>query len=107
MGFNSAFKGLKPSGSTLLNTRFNIKKLFIVFTLPLCVLYRSQGNTATFALYSNRLVVYNRGGESVYCAVWTVSLHVKQTSFIFKGLIEASVPNIKSTIILTLLAPGV
>jgi hypothetical protein len=33
---------LKPSGSTLLTTGFNIKKFYMVLTLQLCVLYSSQ-----------------------------------------------------------------
>jgi hypothetical protein len=53
---------LKPSGRILLTTRFNIKKFYVVFTSHLCVLYSSQGKkTAIRALYTKRLVVYNRG----------------------------------------------
>jgi len=47
----------------------------MVIKLHLCVLYGSQEQAVTFALYIiNRLVFINEG-ESVYCAVRTESLY--------------------------------
>jgi len=41
----------------------------MVLTLHMCVLYRSQKKTATFALYSNRLVGYNGDRRWMMCSV--------------------------------------
>ena len=57
----------------------------MVLTLRLCVVYGSQKNTATFALYSiNRLVFYNRRG--VFTVRYGLGPYMKQIRFVFKGL---------------------
>jgi len=40
MGFNSGFKGLKPTGHVM-HHQFNILQLYALSTLYLCVLYLS------------------------------------------------------------------
>ena len=41
MGFNSAFKGLKPTGYVM-HQQFNIQQLYVLRTVYLCALYLSE-----------------------------------------------------------------
>ena len=75
---------LKPSCSTLRTTRFNINKLYMLLTLHLCVLYSSQ-EKRRLLLYTLTDWLCVTKVESVYCAVRTESLHIKQTNLVFKG----------------------
>ena len=43
--------------------RCKIKNFYLVLALNFCVFYGSEGKTETFAVHTNRLVVYNRRGE--------------------------------------------
>jgi hypothetical protein len=62
------FNLLKPSGKieiavTLHTIRFNIKKLYVVPTLRLCVLYGSQNKQQLLPFKTLRDGFYNRSGE--------------------------------------------
>jgi hypothetical protein len=57
----------------------------MVLTLHLCVLYSSQ-KKRRLLLYTLTDLLYITEVESVYCAVSTESLYIKQRGFVFKGL---------------------
>jgi hypothetical protein len=58
MGFNSAFKGLKPTGHVM-HHQFNIQQLYALPTLYLCVLYLSE-NSELCHLQHELIGFYNR-----------------------------------------------
>ena len=49
MGFNSAFRGLKPTGYVM-HQQFNIQQLYALATLYLCVLYLSENKQRLVSL---------------------------------------------------------
>jgi hypothetical protein len=56
-------------------------------TLHLCVLYRSQNKQRLFPYTTLTDWLFITETESVYCAVRTGSLYIKQICVVFKGLI--------------------
>jgi hypothetical protein len=51
-------------------------------TLPLCVLYGSQEQAATFSLNNIHILDFIIEAECVYSAVWTESLYNRYVSFL-------------------------
>jgi len=74
-----SFNLLKPSGSTLFTTRFNINKFYVVLTSHLCVLYSSQ-EKRRLLLYTLTDWLCITEVECVYCAVRIESLYVQRTN---------------------------
>jgi len=63
-----------PAGHVM-HHQFNIKKLYVLPTLYLCVLYLSEKKTANCATYSINWLVFITQMKSVYSAVRTGSLN--------------------------------
>jgi hypothetical protein len=70
---------------TLLTIRFNIKKLYVVPTLRLCVLYGSQ-NKQQLVPYKTLTDWFLQPKWRVFTARYALSPYIKQIRFVFKGL---------------------
>ena len=63
---------LRPSGSTLITTTFNIKKFLHGAHIVFVYFVQLSGKMANFALYTNRPVMYNQGRECLLCSMHLV-----------------------------------
>jgi len=75
MGFNSAFKGLKPTGHVM-HQQFNIQQLYVrsAHTVFMCFVFIWE-QTATCATYNINWLVFITEMKSVYRAVRAGSLN--------------------------------